>query len=396
MAKILLIDDDAGMRQIMTRILVPSGHTVVTAEDGTGSLDICRQEHPDVVIADIDLPDMHGIEILSAIKKVNPSVPVIILTGISEIDAAVELVKNGAAAYLSKPFKISDFISQVNKILPSRTTSRVSAAVVAPPPLPVTKHVPLPLPQKKDMRVLVLSAVLAVCVAGGLFAFHWFGASPLKPVDYSIESANPSGIWSDGTAVWVSDWMQGMVYKYQMGKTVSMVPLKLTGVEPTGIAGDGNTIWVAYSFGKKILKYTAGEKTLSRDAEYASPGSSPYGLWYDGHNLWSLDFQEGKIYEHAMDASLTVIRSATIPAKNPCGVCMVGPNIFVADTATNRIYSIGTDRFSIQGVYQWPGTESAQHKLSSISWDGHRLWACFDGVSKLFSCRIKDLTKIRA
>src|SRR3989339_1193492 len=129
MAKIIIIDDEAGMRQVITKILVPQGHEVFAAEEGIQALEICRKESPDLALMDIRLPDMDGGEILAGLKRIKPQLPVVILSGFGDVDAAADLVKQGGFEYISKPFKIDDFLALVRKALGQQ---QKAGGVVAP------------------------------------------------------------------------------------------------------------------------------------------------------------------------------------------------------------------------------------------------------------------------
>lgn len=239
-----------------------------------------------------------------------------------------------------------------------------------------------------------MSGIALVC---GIAAFAGLRLAPLlprAPVEHDIDAMHPSGIWCSEGGVWVSDWLQGVLYHYRFGDLGSMTSLKISGMEPSGIAGRGDTVWIASALRRQIAEYRREGRRLTQIAAYPSPGASPCGLWDDGRHLWSLDFQEGKLYEHQADAALTVVRSVTVPAKNPCGVVKIDEKLYVADTASNRVFVLDTERFSVQRVYAWPG--DGQRRLSSLGWDGARLWAGFDGLPKLYSCRPRDLKKVRA
>lgn len=103
-ASILIIDDEEAIRDSCTQVLKKEGYSVRTAGDGREGLSLFRKEFFHAVLLDLKLPGMDGMELLSRMKKESPKTPVIIITGYSSIDSAVEAMKRGAADYLAKPF----------------------------------------------------------------------------------------------------------------------------------------------------------------------------------------------------------------------------------------------------------------------------------------------------
>lgn len=106
MAKILMIEDQRFISQIFGIVLKSAGHVVAAATDGARGLAICNAEHPDLVITDINLPDISGFEVLQTLQQAPRKVPVIVLTGGSANDDGdyLELaLKYGAAAAFRKP-----------------------------------------------------------------------------------------------------------------------------------------------------------------------------------------------------------------------------------------------------------------------------------------------------
>lgn len=396
MAKILVIDTEEGMRQVVARILVPAGHTVVGAENGIAGVEACRRERPDLVIADSGLPDLGPGEFLTAARKVNPRVPVIIMTDGAEPDPADSVLKNNVAGFLSIPFKVTDVLAVVEKALappPVQTAPPAPAALGRTHTAPVPPPVQPSAPRKKWLRA---AGIVCVCAMAAIAAVRMAPLMPRSPVEQRIDAEHPSGIWCSDGAVWVTDWLQGVLYQYRFGEQGSMTSLKLNGIEPSGITGRGETFWIASALERRIVAYRRDGRRLQQVASYPSPGASPCGLWDDGRHLWSLDFQEGKLFEHQADAALSVVRSVTVPAKNPCGVVMIDGKLYIADTATNRVFVLDAERFTVQGVFAWPAGGTGDRRMTSLGWDGARLWAGFDGLSKLYSCRVHDLKKVRA
>lgn len=103
MARALVIEDDAASRRLLTAMLAPEGWEVATAADGGTGLALSESGQPDLVILDLRLPGMHGLDVLAALHARDPHLPVIILTACGELKTAVEATRRGAFDYLTKP-----------------------------------------------------------------------------------------------------------------------------------------------------------------------------------------------------------------------------------------------------------------------------------------------------
>lgn len=103
MTKILVVDDEEGIRNLMRMTLELDGYTVLTAEDGAKALELFRNENPEVVLLDVRMPEMDGIEVLSRIKAASPDTEVIMITGHGDMDMAVESLRREASNFLTKP-----------------------------------------------------------------------------------------------------------------------------------------------------------------------------------------------------------------------------------------------------------------------------------------------------
>ena len=106
MSTVLVIDDEAGIRDVLREILIDEGYTVLTAEDGLEGLQIIGSERVDLVILDVWLPNMGGIDVLKEIKADKPELEVIVISGHGNIDMAVKAVKLGAFDFLEKPLSL--------------------------------------------------------------------------------------------------------------------------------------------------------------------------------------------------------------------------------------------------------------------------------------------------
>lgn len=117
MAKILIMDDEPALRNIIFNMLKPSGHTLFFAENGTQAIEIGKKEKPDLALLDMRVPDHDGLEVLAELKRIDPTIQCVILSGFQDTEYAVEAIKKGAFEYLLKPFKISEVLEVINKAL---------------------------------------------------------------------------------------------------------------------------------------------------------------------------------------------------------------------------------------------------------------------------------------
>lgn len=125
MARVLVIDDEEGMCWALEKALEEEGHQVFTATCGLAGMAIFKAQEIDLVLCDIKMPDISGLEVLEQIRKKNPSVPVVIMTGYSSLPIALEAIKKGANSYLTKPFHISHLKELVQKTINQQSCQSV-------------------------------------------------------------------------------------------------------------------------------------------------------------------------------------------------------------------------------------------------------------------------------
>jgi two-component system, response regulator RegA len=111
--KVLLVDDEDVFRETTARQLAIRGFDVLTAENGEAALALVQNDPPEVVVLDLEMPGMHGSETFVEIKKIDPYVEVIILTGNTNVDSAIELMQQGIFDYLMKPIIIDELLYKI-------------------------------------------------------------------------------------------------------------------------------------------------------------------------------------------------------------------------------------------------------------------------------------------
>lgn len=113
--KILLVDDEAGFTDVLTKRMSKRGFEVVSADSGTEAIRILRKEDFDVVVLDLKMEDMDGIEVLQVIRKMVPELPVIMLTGHGSETAAKDGLRYGAYDYLLKPCDLEELMAKIRE-----------------------------------------------------------------------------------------------------------------------------------------------------------------------------------------------------------------------------------------------------------------------------------------
>jgi DNA-binding NtrC family response regulator len=120
-SRILVVDDEAVVREGVRRILEGDRYSVESCASGRAALDLMQEKDFAMVITDLKMPGMGGLEVLKTIKILQPEIPVIIITGYSTVDTAVEAMKNGAIDYIAKPFTPEQLMEKVGKAFEQKT-----------------------------------------------------------------------------------------------------------------------------------------------------------------------------------------------------------------------------------------------------------------------------------
>ena len=120
LGRILIIDDEASLRQTLARILQRAGHEVTTAESGELAISLIASTPFDIIYMDLRMPGMPGLEALKHIHAANPELPVILFTAQPDVNSAVEALRLGATDYLVKPLQPQVLIERTQSILSQR------------------------------------------------------------------------------------------------------------------------------------------------------------------------------------------------------------------------------------------------------------------------------------
>ena len=112
---VLVIDDDKDSREMMKYYLEKQGLLVVTAGDGEEGLNILEKEHVSIVLSDIVMPKVDGIEFLKRVRQYNLQAEVIMITGQSSVEKCIDVLEHGACQYLIKPVNLEDVLASIDR-----------------------------------------------------------------------------------------------------------------------------------------------------------------------------------------------------------------------------------------------------------------------------------------
>jgi two-component system, response regulator, stage 0 sporulation protein F len=384
MPKILVIDDEADMRFAVRMLLERSGHTVIEAENGDAALAKLEGESPDLVLLDMRLPGMDGIQILQRIREKRKDIPIIMVTGYGNVELAEQALQLGADHYLSKPFHNKELIEVIEQILQKHgylPTTAPEAPAEDAAPQEATEAAAVEIESEGGRfwrRLLGFSTVLAV----GLCL--WLN---LPRSNYPVPYTNPASIVFIDGKVWIADWFSQAIYIHDLRKRE--LPLKKTYYLPevhlTGMAVLDNAVYTADSWAHVLRKHRRDDH-LSVELTVPSPGPSPCSLFWDGRYLWSCDLSTGKIYQHQADDRLTVVASYASPGKAPVGFYKDDRYAWSMDAKTRKIYERRLDgQLSVLATYRLPEWEEGSASLASFTWHGKDLW--FTRTGQGFICR---------
>jgi DNA-binding response OmpR family regulator len=113
--RLLLVDDEEGFAQVLAKRIAKRGIAVNACFSGSDAIQALRREDFDVVVLDLKMQDMDGIEVLKVFKKMVPAMPVIMLTGHGSEQSAAEGMAQGACDYLSKPYEFEDLLERIRE-----------------------------------------------------------------------------------------------------------------------------------------------------------------------------------------------------------------------------------------------------------------------------------------
>ncbi len=133
MIKILVADDEHGICEAFRRVLESEGHTPLVASTGREAVEIFRRERPAAVFMDVQMPDASGLDALQEIRRIDPQVPVVVMTAHGSVQTAMRALTLGAFDYLGKPLELADIRALLERALHPRQAETPTMRVPAPP-----------------------------------------------------------------------------------------------------------------------------------------------------------------------------------------------------------------------------------------------------------------------
>lgn len=124
-AKLLIVEDEETLRESLRRVLHHEGYEVDSVESSEAALEVIRDKHYDIVITDIILPGMNGIDLVRTCRKRNPEIILIVITAFASIETAVEAIRAGAYDYLIKPV----IHEEIKKIIKAALEEKAAGSV---------------------------------------------------------------------------------------------------------------------------------------------------------------------------------------------------------------------------------------------------------------------------
>ncbi len=115
--RVLFVDDEAQLRLLVKDQLAGAGFSVETADDGDTAIEMLKKGRYDLILLDIKMPRVSGIEVLKHVGKKRGSTRVIMLTAVDDLSVALEAVKNGANDYITKPYDLENLLSCIRKVM---------------------------------------------------------------------------------------------------------------------------------------------------------------------------------------------------------------------------------------------------------------------------------------
>ena len=106
MPNILIVDDEQSYRQLLSLVFETDGNKIRTAMNGRQALELLQEEPADVIISDVKMPDMDGIELLRSLRETQPDIGVVLMTAFASVETAREAFKLGADDFITKPFDV--------------------------------------------------------------------------------------------------------------------------------------------------------------------------------------------------------------------------------------------------------------------------------------------------
>ncbi|MFH1369011.1 MAG: hypothetical protein ABII64_07790 [Elusimicrobiota bacterium] len=357
MSKIIISVSDQQNAQEIKKALAQAGFQVVETRNNLPLRAQISVQNPDMIIADEDIVENEGPDL----KKLFPDKPIVAWMSRHSAKVAVELITEGAFDCTSPPLDPKTLIGIVEYALKKAKVVEHETEFM-----------------RKYLSGLVIALIAVVAFAVSVFFIRDL-ADYRKPKTFSLTFQNPTGVFCSGNTLWVSDWYTQSIYKYRTGKNLKLLKTYyFQGHNPNSVAFIDGLLWIIDS-GGSIRRYEVKDDELIFHSSFKTPGASPTGFWQENKYFWSLDAEEGAIFEHLLKEPEDIVARYTYPGLMPIGIYYDGEYFWTAEGRTGKIYRhFGPDRdFQINATYtiipEGGGT------LAGLSGDGANLWLVFSG-----------------
>jgi DNA-binding NtrC family response regulator len=199
-SRILIVDDDHAQRSLLETFLRSQGYPTQSAASGEAALQLLSEEEYAMMISDVRMPGMSGLETLRRVRQTKPALPVLLVTAFADIRSAVTAMRDGAVNYLAKPIDLDELIATVRRatrapaelVVPPATDAQLPAGVIAASPLMISVFRDAAVIAPSDSRVLLTgeSGVGKEIVADLIHAWSRRAAGPLAKVNCAAISEN--------------------------------------------------------------------------------------------------------------------------------------------------------------------------------------------------------------
>ena len=159
--KILVVDDEESMRYFLNRSLKRKGFEVQTVESGEEALEAVKTSPPDLILLDLHLPGLDGIEVLRELRRRDTLPLVLLMTGFGTVERALDAMREGAADFITKPFKTEALLEKIEEALGKAAPARPSPLPIDPPPGPPPEHAPDREPPPRPLTAFLREAARA-------------------------------------------------------------------------------------------------------------------------------------------------------------------------------------------------------------------------------------------
>jgi len=237
LANILVVDDSEAICRALRDLLTMSGYTVRTAPSGERALQILETASMDLVITDLKMSGISGIQLLKKIKERTPALPVVILTGFGDMDSVVEAMRSGVADYLKKPFSVNEVLQVTERELKRSKQLLAAAAVPTAGAAPATVA-------PKPTRIFIFSAREADGIDKVLSALR-------------AETTAESVLLIEDSGHVIS--AKGISNERDMPSLAALVVAsRSTNAQMASLLGEGESFALNYLEGQRVAVYSAG------------------------------------------------------------------------------------------------------------------------------------------